>query len=288
MNQASPFSVVIPAYNAQSTLGPCLQSVMEQTHTPRQIVVVDDGSTDSTPFLAQRLLERQPIPYILVKQYNQGLGAARNAGIKACEAPWIALLDADDLWHPTKLQVMNSYIQNQKRPVDVYTHSLWSLDGGRDRKAKVPRSLYQLCAQGMAPIPSASVILKTSLNELNGFSQDRAHLGAEDFHLWARMIKRDMRFVAIPQFLGHYRYGGMSTQLQTHLNHVFATLHDLLLKGILNEDLVRQARNRKHYEAGRFLQKQGEFKRAMLYYDAIPMHLKAAVFKLLAEWRIKL
>ncbi|GLC27159.1 glycosyltransferase family 2 protein [Roseisolibacter agri] len=92
-----PISVVIPAYNAAETLAETLASVAAQTCPPSEIVVVDDGSTDDTAALARQLGAR------VVQQTNRGLSAARNAGIRAASQPWIALLDSDDLWAPTKL-----------------------------------------------------------------------------------------------------------------------------------------------------------------------------------------
>ena len=94
-------SVIIPAYNAASHIGETLDSVLCQTYPRREIIVVDDGSTDDTP----RCLEpyRSSIHYI--GQENAGVGAARNAGLKTASGDYIAFLDADDLWLPEKLEV---------------------------------------------------------------------------------------------------------------------------------------------------------------------------------------
>ena len=94
-------SVVIPSYNGGSFLIETLESALAQTHDDREIIVVDDGSTDNTkerlgPYLDQ-------IRY--VRQDNAGVAAARNHGIKLASGDYIALLDADDLWNPRKLEV---------------------------------------------------------------------------------------------------------------------------------------------------------------------------------------
>ena len=90
-------SVVIPAYNAARFLPRCLKSVFAQTLQPEEVIVVDDGSTDSTAEVAEALGAR------VINRRNGGLSAARNTGIKGASSEWIALLDADDLWARDKL-----------------------------------------------------------------------------------------------------------------------------------------------------------------------------------------
>ncbi len=93
-----PITVVIPAYNAAKTIERALASVLAQTAPAQEVIVVDDGSTDATAHLAQARGVR------VITQTNAGTGGARNAGIRAATGAWIALLDADDEWMPTKLE----------------------------------------------------------------------------------------------------------------------------------------------------------------------------------------
>lgn len=94
-------SVVVPTYNRAELLQQTIQSILAQTVSPREIIVVDDGSTDHTPDVCARLGE--PIRY--VRQQNQGLSMARNTGIQASRGDWIAFCDSDDLWRPRKLEL---------------------------------------------------------------------------------------------------------------------------------------------------------------------------------------
>lgn len=95
-------SVIVPAYNAESTLAATLQSVSAQSHTRLEIIVVDDGSTDATAALVESIQKTEP-RLALVRQANAGVAAARNAGLARAKGDLVSWLDADDLWHPSKL-----------------------------------------------------------------------------------------------------------------------------------------------------------------------------------------
>lgn len=94
------YTVIIPAYNAALTIEEALQSVIAQTLKPTVIIVVDDGSTDDTAALAQRFA---PLVRVM-QQPNKGPAAATNLGLANLNTPIIAMLDADDLWHPQKME----------------------------------------------------------------------------------------------------------------------------------------------------------------------------------------
>jgi glycosyltransferase involved in cell wall biosynthesis len=97
MSDALPISVVIPAYQAKAWVASAIASVRTQTRLPKEIIVVDDGSLDGTGDIAREL------GATVFTQANRGVAAARNTGIVNATQPWIALLDADDLWLPDKL-----------------------------------------------------------------------------------------------------------------------------------------------------------------------------------------
>ncbi len=98
---APSVSVVIAAYNAGRTLRATLESALAQTHRRRQIIFVDDGSTDDTAEVLAPFRSRIQV----IRREHRGLAAARNAGVAAAEGEYLALLDADDLWTPDKLAV---------------------------------------------------------------------------------------------------------------------------------------------------------------------------------------
>ena len=93
-------AVVMAAHNAEPFIDEALRSTLDQTIPPTEIVVVDDGSTDATAAVAGAVDQRVTV----LRREHAGVGASRNAGIDAVTSPWVALLDADDVWLPTKLE----------------------------------------------------------------------------------------------------------------------------------------------------------------------------------------
>jgi glycosyltransferase involved in cell wall biosynthesis len=100
-------SVVIPAYNAESTIVRAVTSVLRQTFQAHEIIIVDDCSTDATAVLISSLIEQtnSVVIKLIRHRFNQGAASARNTGIDAACGEWVALLDADDSWHPEKLKI---------------------------------------------------------------------------------------------------------------------------------------------------------------------------------------
>ena len=110
-------SVIIPAYNAELSLGKCLESVIRQSLYPFEIFVVNDGSTDNTKDVA--LAFKYKIIYL--EQDNQGQGAARNAGLIKAKGKYIAFLDADDYWLPNFLRNCINFLKVNQDAIAVNT-----------------------------------------------------------------------------------------------------------------------------------------------------------------------
>lgn len=108
-------SVIIPAYNGERFIRAAIESVQAQTLPVSEIIVVDDGSTDRTAEIAESL------GAVVIRQPNGGVSAARNVGIRAATQPWIALLDADDLWEPEKIELQWAAIEQYPDVALVYS-----------------------------------------------------------------------------------------------------------------------------------------------------------------------
>lgn len=98
-----PVSVIVPAFNAEAFIERTLQSCLAQTHRHLELIVIDDGSTDKTAAIVSAFAASDP-RVVLVSKANEGLAAARNDGLARATGKYVAFLDADDLWHPTKIE----------------------------------------------------------------------------------------------------------------------------------------------------------------------------------------
>jgi glycosyltransferase involved in cell wall biosynthesis len=111
-------SVILPMYNGERYIRAALRSVREQEYSPREIIVVDDGSTDAGPALVAG-----EFPEVrCVRQDHAGLSAARNAGLARASGGWIAFLDADDLWAPGKLKRQTDWLAAHPDKEAVFGH----------------------------------------------------------------------------------------------------------------------------------------------------------------------
>lgn len=127
------YTVVIPAWNAQATIGEALHSVRSQTVPPARIIVVDDGSTDATVAAARAT----GVPFDLVTQANAGPGAATTAGLALVSTPWVAMLDADDLWLPERIGYQFAFARCNAGTAFVFGH--WqAFEGQPDDRMAAP------------------------------------------------------------------------------------------------------------------------------------------------------
>ncbi|BCM16642.1 glycosyltransferase family 2 protein [Mesorhizobium sp. J8] len=125
------YGVVIPAYNASATIAETLRSVAAQTMRPELVVVVDDGSTDDLAAAVHGI----DLPLRLLRQDNAGPGSATTRGIAALPTPYIATLDADDLWLPGKIAAQLAHLDRLPGTSGVFTHIRSFRDGEPDAMA---------------------------------------------------------------------------------------------------------------------------------------------------------
>ena len=112
-------SVIIPSFNRAHCIAGSVESVLAQTFQDLEVIVVDDGSTDDT----QEVLARFGNRVRVIRQENGGVSAARNAGIRAARADWIAFQDSDDTWRPEKLQTQIDCLQKYQGQI-CFTRSV--------------------------------------------------------------------------------------------------------------------------------------------------------------------
>jgi glycosyltransferase involved in cell wall biosynthesis len=188
-------SVVIPAYNAARFLLRCLKSVFAQSLKPEEVIVVDDGSTDNTAALAAEL------GATVISQTNSGLADARNMGIRNASGEWIALLDADDLWAPEKLERQVACIRPET--VLVYTGiRVFDDSGVRDVRPAIDAISARKMLRYLNPITPSTVLVKREAFMQAGGFRKGLH-ACEDWGLWF-CLQPLGQFEAVPDTLTDY------------------------------------------------------------------------------------
>ena len=207
-------SVVIPAYNAASFVRESIRSAEAQIYPMREIIVVDDGSTDGTSAEVEGFGSAR---VRLIRKPNGGSASARNLGIRAATGDLIAFLDADDLWLPDKTGRQVARMQETGASL-VYCGKSWVDDQGRpisnrDPQVNYPEGDLFLELIRANYISSASCVLaaRQSLEEAGGFNESAEFRNGQDYELWLRMARLH-RMAAVPQELVLYRrHGGNVT-----------------------------------------------------------------------------
>ncbi len=202
-------SVVIPTYNRASLLPRALDSVLRQSYPAREIIVVDDGSTDETA----KLLDRYGSSVIVIRQENRGVSAARNRGIEQATGEWIALLDSDDAWMPRKLRNQKEFHHNNPALEIFQSREIWIRNGRRVNLRKKHQKTGGWIFTQSLPLcivsPSAVIFKKSLWRETGGF--DPGLPVAEDYDFWLRVLKN--RPIGLDEKESVIKYGGHEDQL---------------------------------------------------------------------------
>ncbi|MDH4283235.1 MAG: glycosyltransferase family 2 protein, partial [Myxococcales bacterium] len=203
-------SVIVPCFNYGHYLGEALESVQRQSLTAWECIVIDDGSTDGTGEVAGSFASKDP-RFSCVRQMNRGPSAARNAGLAKAAAPYVQLLDADDLLEPRKLEAHVGFLAEHADYDMVYSPMRFFTDTGSGRTFSRARNrsqrdwmilwpdttdkfLLALVEGNTFPI-SAPVFRRLTLDEVGHF--DESLLSHEDWEFWLRWAFAGKRFVGL-------------------------------------------------------------------------------------------
>lgn len=212
-------AAVIPLYNGASYIRTALESVLAQERKADEIIVVDDGSTDSGPSIVASMAAANPTIRLLSKK-NGGQGSARNFGVRHSAADLIAFLDQDDIWYADHLtELEKPFLRKSRLPLGWTYSNLDEINGnGRmvchsvldTQKNEHPKRTLQCCLQqDMFILPVASLISRDAFDAVGGF--DEQFMGYEDDDLFLRMFCRGYRSVYIDQPLTIWRIHTAST-----------------------------------------------------------------------------
>jgi len=180
-------SIIIPTYNRANLVKEAVESVLAQSFTDFELIVIDDGSTDNT--------RESLAPYLdslrYIYQENRGVSAARNLGISVARGRYIAFLDSDDLWLKDKLLMQVDFMEQNPEAQICYTEEIWYRNGRRvNPKLKHRKYSGWIFERSLALCiisPSSVLLRKELLDRVGGF--DEGLPACEDYDLWLRITK---------------------------------------------------------------------------------------------------
>jgi glycosyltransferase involved in cell wall biosynthesis len=210
--QSHLVSIVLPTYNRAYCIARAIDSVISQTYSLWELIVVDNHSSDNTEELVASYSDAR---IRLIKIHNDGvIASSRNMGINAASGYYVAFLDSDDWWMPTKLE---ESVRQLDASADVVYHDLYRvishwhdhsvLRVQRTRQLMEPVFL-DLWRNGNAITNSSAVVKRDLLISVGGLSEDRNLISVEDFDIWLRLAQVTERFQKIDKILGYYWCGG--------------------------------------------------------------------------------
>ena len=203
-------SVVIPTLNRINTLQRALDSVINQTYKPAEIIVVDNGSSDGT----LKLLREQYPKITILTENKIGVSSARNKGIKKSINQWIALLDSDDAWHPRKLEIQTSMLDNALKEYNlIHTDEVWFRNNKHINQMKKHKKqggyIFERCLSLCCISPSSVLFKKNILDKVGLF--DESLPVCEDYDMWLKICSSEEVLFAQDKLT--YKYGGHKDQL---------------------------------------------------------------------------
>lgn len=202
-------SIIMPVLNAERFLQAAIDSVLAQTHADWELIVIDDGSTDTSPDIAATAASTDTRIRTVARSSNapHGAAAARNAGLALATGDFIAFLDADDLYEPKKLQTELALLAAHPEAAMVYGPTLWWRDGDRPwrwvepmhrqaNRLHAPPTLVSkviLSLDWHVPCTCAVLIRRSAIAEIGGFAEQFTLY--EDQTLWTKLFLRYPVFI---------------------------------------------------------------------------------------------
>ncbi len=237
-------SVVIPAYNVEGFIVDAVRSALDQSFSDLEVIVVDDGSTDST---AERVAAISDPRLRLIRQENRGLSGARNSGIEAARGTYIGLLDGDDIWYPKKAERHLALMTADPRIGLSFSHSRYIDEEGRSTgamlisKCAAPK-VVDLVKRNHVGNGSTPILRRDCLERAGPFNEGLR--SAEDYEMWVRLLHRSgCEARLIPEALTGYRVRSSSLSMNYDRFHEAGRQAVALMAGYV-PDLPKAAQAR--------------------------------------------
>lgn len=199
-------SVIMPTYNCGKYILQSLDSVIAQTITDWEVQIVDDCSTDNTSEILCPYLEKYPNIHYYILKKNSGPAVARTEGIRRATGKYIAFLDSDDLWEPTKLEKQIAFMEKNEIYFSCTGYRQIDVNGEDLHIAMVPPKKidYKKCIRLSNPIGNLTVIYN---QEVLGKFEVPQIKKRNDFALWLQILKKIKYCYGMDEILGKYRLG---------------------------------------------------------------------------------
>lgn len=296
MNNRSPkVSVIIPTYNRAHYITEAIESVLAQTYSHFEIIVIDDGSTDDTREILKKYTDKMKYLY----QPNQGVAVARNRGLREARGEYVAFLDSDDCWVAEKLEKQVAYL-NEHPEVAVVCAEVFLIDSAGcvlrhlRHDPTLPLTFDNLFDQSLVHVPT-TLVRKRCVEAVGGF--DPSLRTSQDYDLWLRMSHR-WPFHYMDEPLAKYRVHekALTCDFDARLKNNLIIFHRPEITAGMSW-LKRRNRIAKVYyqyavlnfEANRFLNAASCFGMAILTTPAIGMYywpLEARKFRFSLPYRL--
>ncbi len=243
-------STVIPAYNIEKFIRPAVESVLSQNFRDMEVIVVDDGSTDSTAESVASICDDR---LRIIRQSNKGLAGARNSGIENSQGKYIAILDGDDVWFPGKIEKQISLMEQDAAIGFTYTYSAYIDEHGAPTGqlwiTTVQEPTFMDLIIRNHVMASSVVVRKDCFSEAGLFNEKLR--ACEDQELWVRILhKTGYKGRLIPEVLTGYRV--RSDSLTMNFDHQLANVQKVMEIFAANiPQFSRKIKNRSMSEAYR-------------------------------------
>lgn len=235
---ALAISIILPCFNAEVTILKCLRSLAAQTHTHFECIAIDDGSTDSTLKILQEFADADP-RFSVISRPNRGLIYTLNEGISLSKGEWIARMDADDLAHPSRLELQIQYAKEHNLDIVGSAAIYFGAKSYKARYVSVPPEImpYMLAMQNTLFHPSV-LMRKQVFNKVVKYDAT-ANL-VEDYELWCRLSRLGARIGNQPNALLGYRLHGdqITSKNRYDMNLQFLQVRNKHIREIVQEERI--------------------------------------------------
>lgn len=288
-------SVIIPAHNSAAYIGQTLQSVLAQSITDIEVLVVDDGSTDTTASIIKEIaLRDQRVHYI--HQVNQGVAVSRNTAMKQASGEFIAFIDSDDIWLPDHLKDVLE-VMNDDKSIGLAHANITTMNLAGESIETLKRNVKLLSGHIFMPllmrdehiVCSTVVIRKLCVDKLGFFDEALTWWSSEDRDLWLR-ISREFKIAYLDRATTLYRINpsGLSYKFDNLLKARLYVIDKLFKQAVIDDKLRNKVIARAYRDVALNYARQRNFRKTITNYSiALRYDITVLVFikQFIGEYR---